>query len=166
MKKELVFVYVRVGIAVGILLLLLGGFLYHLTSSAVGEKYASEDQVRQWVKDRTGIAQIDEISEFRGTKVYAVVIGKNHFGTPVIAWLTPDSVDFEIMDGVVTRNSVQEAVLKGDKNARILHIVPGKDDNQKFWEAVYIDQEQRYNYVYYDFKTGKVLKSYRLNPVS
>lgn len=158
--------YVRVFIAIGCLFLLIGGFLYHLTSSAVGEKYASEDQVRQWVKERTGISQIDEISEYRGTKVYAVVIGKNQVGTPVIAWLTPDSADFEIMDGVVTKDSVKEAVLKGDKNARILHIVPGKDDKLKFWEAVYIDQEQRYNYVYYDFWTGKVIKSYRLNPLA
>lgn len=159
--------YVRViSIAVGCLLLLLGGFLYHLTSSAVGVKYAREEQVRQWVKDRTGITQVDEISEYRGTKTYAVVIGKNQVGTPVIAWLTQDSVDFEIMDGVVTKQSVQDAVLKGDKDAKILHIVPGKDDKQKFWEALYIDKEQRYNYVYYDFWTGKVLKSYRLNPVS
>ncbi len=158
--------YVRIGIILASIFVVLTIFVYHLTSSVAGEKRAFEEQVRQWVAERTSIAQIDEIDEYRGAKTYAVVIGKNLVGTSVVAWMTPDTVDFEIMDGVVTRASVQTALEKGYKNPKIIHIVPGIQDKQKFWEAVFIDQDQRYHYVYYDFKTGKVLKSYRLNPVT
>lgn len=157
--------YVRIGLVVVSVFLVLGIFGYQMISSILSDKNVYENQVRQWTEERTGITQIDEIDEYRGTKTYAVVIGKNQVGTPVVAWLTPDSVDFEIMDGVVTKQSVQKALEKGYKNPKIVHIVPGKDEKNKFWEAVFVDQEQRYNYVYYDFWTGKVIKSYRLNPV-
>lgn len=158
--------YVRIGLVVAAIMLVISGFTYHMISTVISQKNQFQDQVLQWTKERTGITQIDQIDEYRGNKTYTVVIGKNQVGTPVVAWLTPDSVDFEILDGVVTKASVKTALEKGYKNPKIMHIVPGKDDKNKFWEAVFIDQENRYNYVYYDFWTGKVIKSYRLNAVA
>ncbi|MGD8189250.1 DUF5590 domain-containing protein [Brevibacillus ginsengisoli] len=158
--------YLRIGLVIVAIVLVIGGFSYNMISNVISDKNQYEDQVRQWTKERTGITQIDQIDEYRGNKTYAVVIGKNQVGTPIVAWLTPDSVDFEILDGAVTKESVKTALEKGYKNPRIIHIVPGKDAKNKFWEAVFVDQENRYNYVYYDFWTGKVIKSYRLNAVT
>ncbi len=157
--------YARILIGLAGVLLLVAAAVYHLASSVVGERHAFAEQARQWAAQRTSITQIDEIDEYRGNQAYTVVIGKNQMGVPCIAWMTPDKVVFDTLDRAVSRDSVRQAVEKGFKNARIVHITPGIDGDSRFWEAVFVDESGRYNYVYYDLYTGKVQKSYRLNPV-
>ncbi|UFJ42738.1 DUF5590 domain-containing protein [Brevibacillus humidisoli] len=139
--------------------------VYHLASSVVAQQNNFDEQARQWAFERTTITQIDEISEYRGKSSYAVVIGKNKVGTPVIAWMTKDDVVFDVLHGTVPKKNVQEAVMKSHPNAVIKHIVPGIDGEKRFWEVLYIDEEKRYNYVYYDFHTGELLRAYRLNKI-
>ncbi|MBO8162958.1 MAG: DUF5590 domain-containing protein [Brevibacillus sp.] len=135
---------------------------YHLTSAVVAEREAFIEQARKWALERTAITEIEEITEYRGRQSYTVVIGKNRVGTPVIAWMTPDQVVYDVLEGSVSKESVREAVLKNQPDAEIRHIVPGIDGDKRFWEVLFIDGEQRYNYVYYDFYSGELLKAYRL----
>jgi len=145
-------------------ILLIGCFAaYHLASSVVADQQRFVEQARQWALTRTSITQIDEISEYRGKQSYTVVIGKNKVGTPVIAWMTADELVFDLLEGTVPKKNVEETVLRNHPGADIQHIVPGIDGEQRFWEVLYIDEEQQYNYVYYDFYTGAFLRAYRLN---
>nr|WP_241254485.1 DUF5590 domain-containing protein [Brevibacillus sp. SYP-B805] len=135
-------------------------FLYDLTSSVVGSQRAFEEQARKWAAERTTIAQIDEIDEYRGKQAYAVVMGKNQVGTPVIVWMNEKEIYFDTLARAVPKQSVLDAVRRGYPGGKILHVVPGLEENRPFWEAAVRDQEGRYLYIQYDFYTGKVIKTY------
>ncbi len=142
------------------------GFTYQLTSHVIGERRAFEEQVREWTQKRTGIVQIDEIDEYRGKVSYAVVLGKNTVGTPVVAWLTKDTIEFDTMDRAISKQNVISAAQRGFPQARVLHAVPGLDNGQRFWEVTLLDSDGRYHYVHYDFTTGKVLKTYAIQGIA
>lgn len=149
---------------VAVLLLIVAGAGYHLASSVVGGRQYFDEQVLQWVKDRTTISQVDSIDEYRGKQSYAVVLGKNNAGTPVVAWLTEKTADFDRMDRAVPRQNVETAVKKGFPQAKVKHIVPGLDNGQRFWEVTLQDREGRFHYLYYDLFNGALLTSYVLSP--
>jgi uncharacterized protein YpmB len=158
-------VYVRILIALVGIVAIFAAAAYHLASSVVSERDAFNKMARQWALERTSITQIEEIDEFRGKQSYAVVIGKNRFGTPVIAWLTADSQYYEAMERSVPKDNVIAAVKKGFPDAKLLHLVPGMDGEKRFWEATLLAQDGRYHYVYYDLYTGNVIKSYSIQSV-
>lgn len=154
---------VRIILIVMSALLLTGaGFAYHLTSSVVGGRQQFEDTVRQWVQDRTTIAQIDSIDEYRGKENYAVVIGKNQAGTPVVAWMNEQKVSFDRMDLAVPRKNVEDAVYKSFPQSEITHLVPGLEKDRKFWEVTVKDKDGRFHYIQYDLFTGALQASYML----
>lgn len=152
--------YVRILIVIASLILIAGGFSYHLTSKVVGERNTFEQQAKQWALTRTSITDIQEVDEYRGKQAYAVVIGKNRAGTPCIAWMTQQDVVFDTMERAVTRDSVMTAVAKGFPKAKLLHLVPGIDGSQRFWEATLLDQDGWYRYIHYDFYKGNVIQAY------
>ncbi|GEB32767.1 MULTISPECIES: DUF5590 domain-containing protein [Brevibacillus] len=146
------------------LLLTIAGFAYHLTASVAGERTQFDATVREWVQTRTTIAEIESIDEYRGTESYAVVIGKNKAGTPVVAWMTADKVSFDRMDLAVPRKNVEDAVNKAFPKSEITHIVPGLEKDKKFWEVTVKDANGRYHYLHYDLFSGALLASYVLSP--
>ncbi|GED66716.1 hypothetical protein BRE01_04180 [Brevibacillus reuszeri] len=159
------FVRIVVGI-IAVILLTGAGFAYHLTSSVAEERQAFNGVVQQWVKDRTTITEIESIDEYRGKESYAVVLGKNQAGTQVVAWLTDKTAAFDTMERAVPRKNVEEAVLKNFPNAEIRHIVPGLDNEKRFWEVTLKDQNGRFHYLHYDLFSGALLASYALSPTS
>jgi uncharacterized protein YpmB len=158
-------VYVKIvaGVIAVILVLVLGS-AYHLGATVVGKQDDFEAQVRQWVQERTTVAQIDSIDEYRGNQSYAVVLGKNQAGTPVVVWLTAETVAFDSLEKAVTRESVEAAVKKGFPDGAIRHIVPGIDEKNRFWEVTLQDQQGRFHYLHYDLFTGALLTSYVVSP--
>ncbi|MGZ0053257.1 cell wall elongation regulator TseB-like domain-containing protein [Brevibacillus gelatini] len=156
---------VRIIVGAIIVLVLTGaGFAYHLTASVAGERKQFEATVREWVQARTTIAEIESIDEYRGTESYAVVIGKNKAGTPVVAWMTAEKAVFDRMDLAVPRKHVEEAVSKAYPQSAITHIVPGLEGDKKFWEVTVKDANGRYHYLHYDLFSGALLTSYVLSP--
>lgn len=156
-----------VRIFAGVLLILVvfvAGWAYHLAEAVVSERNDFEKQVVEWVQERTTITQIDSIDEYRGKQSYAVVIGKNQVGTPVVAWLTEESVTFDRMDLAVPRENVEAAATQSFPGASIIRIVPGLDGEQRFWEVTMRDQDGRYHYLHYDLYSGALLTSYVLSP--
>ncbi|MEJ8544821.1 DUF5590 domain-containing protein [Brevibacillus borstelensis] len=157
--------YARIitGIVAVILLIVLGS-AYHLGATVRGKQNDFEAQVRQWVKDRTTIEQIDSIDEYRGNQSYAVVLGKNQAGTPVVVWLTADTIAFDSLEKAVTRESVETAVKKGFPGGTVRHIVPGIDEKNRFWEVTLQDEKGRFHYLHYHLFTGALLTSYVVSP--
>lgn len=153
--------YWRIIAGVFAILLVVGlSSAYHLGATVVGKQKDFESQVRQWVQERTTIAQIATIDEYRGKESYAVVTGVNKAGTPVIVWMTADTIAFDTMERMVTRESVEAAVKKGFPQGEIYRIVAGIDGEKRFWEVTVRDEEGRFHYLHYDLYTGALLTSY------
>lgn len=157
---------IRIGIVAMCMFLMGIALVYDLAKSVVADKQAFEEQGRAWALERTSITQVDEVAEYRGRQSYTVVMGKNKVGTPVIAWMTPTQVFFDTMDRAVTKESVMTAVKKGYPGMEIQYIVPGIDENQRFWEVALLDAQGKYHYVHYDFYTGQITKSYVVRPAN
>ena len=68
------------------------------------------------------------------------------------------------MERAVPRKSVEAAVLKSFPGSEVKQIVPGLDNEQRFWEVTLKDKEGRYHYLHYDLFSGALLTSYVLNP--
>ncbi|USG63468.1 DUF5590 domain-containing protein [Brevibacillus ruminantium] len=157
--------YLRITtIVLAALLLIVLGSAYHLSATVLGKQADFENKVRNWVQERTTITEIDSIDEYRGKQSYAVVIGKNRAGTKVIAWLTEDTIAFDTMERMVTRESVEASVKQGFPTGKILHLVPGMDENSRFWEVTLKNADGRFHYIHYDLYTGAVLTSYLVSP--
>lgn len=156
--------YARILLIVVALIVLAGGFSTHLLYSVVAEKRDFEQQAREAALAHTAITQIDEVYEYRGTTTCAVVIGKNQQGTQAIAWITKDSTFYDTMDGKLTKASVADAVAKHFPNDEVMHIVPGIEEKKPFWEIVLKNPNGDYSYLYYDFSTGQVTKSFTIHP--
>jgi uncharacterized protein YpmB len=147
-----------------VLVLLVVGWAYHLTSSVVSARDDFEAQVRTWTQERTTITQIDSIEEYRGKQSYAVVFGKNKAGTPVIAWLTEETTVMDRWDLAVPKENVEAAVKRDYPQGVVTAIVPGLNGERRFWEVTMKDQDGRFHYLHYDLYTGQVLTSYVLSP--
>jgi len=147
-----------------VLVLFAAGWAYHLTSSVAAERTEFEKQVQEWVEKRTEISEIESIDEYRGKESYAVVIGKNRAGTPVVVWLTEEKTVIGRMDLAVPRENVEAAIAQNFPGAEEVRIVPGLDGDQRFWEVTLKDQDGRYHYLHYDLYTGALLTSYVLSP--
>lgn len=145
-------------------LVVIGGFLVsHLLYSVVAEKRSFEAQAREWALSRTAITQIDEVYEYRGSTTSAVVIGKNQQGTSAIAWLTKDTLTYDTMDGKLTKENVSQSAAKHFPAQEVVRIVPGIENKKPFWEAVLKDPNGDYSYLYYDFYTGQMTKSFTIH---
>lgn len=156
--------YVRILLIVLGIVVLGGAVTTHLLYSVVAEKRDFEQQAREAALAKTAITQIDEVYEYRGTTTCAVVIGKNQQGIPAIAWLTKDSTIYDTMAGKLTKDSVAQAVAKHFPNEELMHIVPGIEEKKPFWEVVLKNPNGNYSYLYYDFYTGQVTKSFTIHP--
>lgn len=148
-----------------VLLLIFAGWAYHLTSSVVGGREAFQQQVRGWVQERTTIAEIESIDEYRGKESYAVVFGKNEAGTPVIVWLNEEKTVMDRLDLAVPKENVEEAVRRAYPQAVVTGMVPGLDGELRFWEVTLRDQDGRFHYLHYDLYNGQILTRYVLSPV-
>jgi uncharacterized protein YpmB len=157
-------VVARILISIFGFFIVIAAAFYFFVSSVVNQKYTFEEQARQWAGERTRIAQIDQIAEYRGKQAYTVVMGKDADGKGLIAWMTPDETVVDPTDGIVSEEDVKQTALAAFPNGEIVHAVPGIDGYLRFWEILVIDKDGLYNYAYYDLHTGKLIKSYRLNP--
>ncbi|AIG26282.1 MULTISPECIES: DUF5590 domain-containing protein [Brevibacillus] len=144
-------------------LVVLGASLYQLLSSLLSERHTLEAEARALVAEKTNIAEIDTIEEYRGREAYIVVTGKNKVGTPVVAWFSKEHVTFDLLEKAFPRTKVKQVAEASYPGAQIERIVPGLEGDKKLWEVTLVDKQNRYNYVYYDFLTGQKIRAYTLN---
>ncbi len=155
--------YVRILLIVLGIVVVFAASGYHLAYSVVSDKRSFEEQAREWALQRTEIKEITEIAEYRGRTNCAVVFGKNAQGTPVIAWLTKDTQFMDTVAGTVPKDSVLQTVQANYKDFELQHAVPGIEGKETFWEVVLKGRSGGYLYLYYDFHTGKMLRSYTIH---
>ncbi|WCK56123.1 DUF5590 domain-containing protein [Aneurinibacillus sp. Ricciae_BoGa-3] len=148
-------------IIVGVIVFIMAGCLviyFHVT----GQEQTIVDQAKAEAHAKTPINEVTAVDVYNGTRSYVTVQGKSRTGEPLIAWINGSKVNVEDMNRIVNKSGIITAIKQKNPGAYIVHVIPGQDGNQKFWEALFIDSEDNYNYYYVDIYSGQVTKTYRL----
>lgn len=115
-------------------------------------------------KEEAGVTTMDEFYLYHGQKSFSIIIGKTSDGEQKIVWI-PDQNNKKVVTNSVkngkTKKDIQSIVEQNVDPKEIISIKPGMENSVPLWEVTYIDQAGKYNYDYYDFKTGEWLKYYR-----
>ena len=101
---------------------------------------------------------------YNGEETYSVVVGENADGEKLAVWIPEDDkqkIKVEKYSDGKSKEQIRKIVVKEHAPEKIISIKLGMERNVALWEVTYIDNANRYNYDYYDFKTGEWLKYYR-----
>jgi uncharacterized protein YpmB len=120
---------------------------------------------REIALNKTVMVRINEVHSFAGEKYFHVFKGIDNLDQEVWVWVASDGETHTVFaKDSTSRDDIKQAALIHDPEAQIMRIVPGKLGNTWAWEVFYKKpSEERYYYLYYDFETGDLLRSYRLS---
>lgn len=139
----------------------------HLLYNVLGEKSQWVDEGKALAGSYTEIEQVEKVSQYHGKASYIVVQGKNAAGQPITAWFRDGLFEGVAYDQeLIQAEVIQEKVSDQVKVKEWIRIQPGMEDRRPLWEAVLIDEDNKFNYYYYDMKSGQFIRSYRLQKVS
>ncbi|WP_027417531.1 DUF5590 domain-containing protein [Aneurinibacillus terranovensis] len=148
--------------AAGLLLVILCvslGLYLHLN----GQQRTLLETGKTLAHEKTDINEVLSVDQYNGKVPYIVVQGITKKGEPLVAWFKGNQVDaVEDMNRLVSKKSVIQAIVNKNPRAEIIHVIPGEDGQQKFWEALFVDSKNKFNYYYIDMYTGQFIKSYQL----
>lgn len=135
----------------------------HLIYSVLDDKASWEKEGIMLALEFTAIEQVEKVSLYHGKDRYTVVQGKNASDIPMIAWFKDGSFEgFEYEKDVIPQERIEEQVRAQVKIKEWVRLQPGMEDRRPVWEAVLIDEENKFNYYYYDMLSGQFIRSYRL----
>ena len=151
-------------IAAAVIVLFVSGIVAGAYINALGPKKDAAKEAFQSAKQEGGLVTMDEFFVYNGRDSYNVVVGKTKDGTKKVVWLPNDNkkkaVTANYTDGISKKEILQIAKKQVNPD-KIISIKLGMESNTPLWEITYLDESNRYNYDYYDFKTGDWLKYYR-----
>ncbi|MFJ7745956.1 DUF5590 domain-containing protein [Peribacillus sp. NPDC097295] len=151
-------------IIASILVLCFIGFVSGAYIKALQHKKEAGNEAFEKAKKAGGIDTKDEFYLYNGQTSYSVIIGKTKNGSKKIVWIPEDEkkkiVVRDFKEGK-TKKEILSIVNEKLKPEEIISVKLGMEKNVPLWEVTYLDDSERYNYDYYDFKTGEWLKYYR-----
>lgn len=131
---------------------------------ALSPKNKAADLAFETAKAKAGIQTMDEFYLYHGKESVSVVIGKTNDGEKKIVWI-PDNrrenIQIQKLNNGKSREEILSIVKQNSHPQKIISIKPGIENNVTLWEVTYLDNLGKYNYDYYDFRTGEWLKYYR-----
>ncbi|KWW11317.1 hypothetical protein AS888_01945 [Peribacillus simplex] len=151
-------------IIASILVLCLIGFVGGAYIKALQPKKEAGNAAFKKAREEAGLRSMDEFYLYNGQDSYSVIIGKGEKGIKKVVWLPEDKkkkiVVEDYKDGKTKKEilSIAKEKLNPEK---IISVKLGMEKNVPLWEVTYLDDSERFNYDYYDFKTGEWLKYYR-----
>lgn len=154
MKK---WILVSIGFVLLIGVTIFISFVVHL-NGVVGDIQAQGESLAK----NTPITKVDEVDVYYGKEQCIVVQGKDAKGNFLMAWFINGKSEVDDAKKLVTKKNVVDTLKKSNSNIEILHVTPGKEGTQKFWEVVFLDKNEKYNYYYIDMYTGKLISTYLL----
>lgn len=157
MKKGLLLVVVGFGIVFWL------GYSFY--QYAVADYQRDLTIARDIAFSKTNLVQIEGSYSFSGEEHYFVFKGIDQQNQGIWVWVTTEGeTHTEYAKDNADQNEIKQAALEHDPEAEIMRIIPGKLGNTWAWEVFYKKpNDDRYYYLYFDFKTGDLLRSYRLN---
>lgn len=151
-------------IAFAVILILMLWKTGHLAYTVVKEKNQWEQQGATLAKQDAGVVKVDDVSLYHGDQRYLVAQGENADGSKLIAWFREDGtrVGREYVQDVASQEEIEEKLQAKNGNVQVIRFQPGIDRQIPVWETVWLDGDGKYNYTYYDMKTGHFIRSFRL----
>lgn len=132
---------------------------YHLLQ----EKNQWEAQGAKWAKEKTAMTEVDKVVPYNGEESYLAVEGKTAANGSLIAWYkNGQNVGLEYRKDIVSEDEISKKVSQMSPGAKILRVIPGFEKQKTLWEAVFLDSVGKYNYYYFDMKSGNFIRSYQL----
>ncbi|MGG6361442.1 DUF5590 domain-containing protein [Peribacillus frigoritolerans] len=151
-------------IIASILVLCFIGFVNGAYIKALQPKKEAGNEAFKKAKEEGGLVTMEEFYLYNGQDSYSVIIGKGEKGTKKIVWLPEDKKKEIVVENYKDGKSKKEImnIVKEKLNPqKIISVKLGMEKNVPLWEVTYLDESERFNYDYYDFKTGEWLKYYR-----
>lgn len=131
---------------------------------ALQPKNKAADIAFETVKAEADMKTMDEFYLYRGLESYSVVIGSTNGGQKKIVWI-PDNDRKEIVVMNAASGKSKEDILslvqQKISSEKVISVKLGMENSVPLWEVTYQNSSGKYNYDYYDFKTGEWLKYYR-----
>ncbi|WP_419881186.1 DUF5590 domain-containing protein [Peribacillus sp. B-H-3] len=147
-----------------ILILCIAGFTAGAYIKAMGPKKEAETEAFKKAQKEGGFVTMDDYYLYHGNDSYSVVVGKTKSGKKKVIWLPDNKKEKPVIEDSKsgkTRGEILSIVKKQLNPQKIISVKLGMENNVPLWEVTYLDESSRYNYNYYDFKTGEWLKYYR-----
>lgn len=151
-----------VGLTAAVLFLIVW-FSYQFYLAVQRPLWSEQENAIKQALDNTELQLADSVTTYNGENTYHIVYGLDIDNEPVYVWVSEDDTEIVAADEVVSPNQIESAVFSKYNDAQILKIIPGKLDGRLVWEAFYKTRsDNRYYYDYFEIKTGKFVKSYKL----
>lgn len=156
-------------ISISLICIIAVGIIYSNATRPIVEK---EETFIQMAKEQSNVVNIDKVDWFHYIDSYFVVKGTNHKGEKVIVWINEETeqlytelaqkgkTEEEIMDAL--NQNLIDGLSSQDVPKEYIHVKLGMYETSPIWEVTYIDQRNRYTFLYLDFYTGKLFRKYNL----
>ncbi|KOS69032.1 hypothetical protein AEA09_11065 [Lysinibacillus contaminans] len=118
-----------------------------------------EEQAEQLALDAKALASVSESYTYNGKSSYVTVFGVDEYGDQKAVFvptnLEEDSIqEVFLEDGITEKEAL--SVLKNEGNVqKVLHIKLGYEEPGAVWEATYLNDQDKLNYVYILFENGE-----------
>ncbi|WAA13736.1 DUF5590 domain-containing protein [Fervidibacillus halotolerans] len=166
-KKRRVFLFLLLMI---VLSLLFGSIILYQT--AVDGIKSDKEKAREFALRETEMVTVDHVEWFHYKEAYYVVFGKTKEDQDIIVWIPKE--DFKnffvkMADEGLSEKEVIELLYNGldhfstdDYPKEIIRVKLGIVDDFPAYEITYIDQKDRYSFIYIDFYKGEWYRVYHL----
>ncbi|WP_028402733.1 DUF5590 domain-containing protein [Ectobacillus panaciterrae] len=140
--------------------------VYVYTDTMSGKLKGEEKAVAIAKKEAklTAVTRTDYYHGYDEKSSYSVIEGKDDAGTQWIIWVpgTKGKVLTRKKSEGISEKEVLQIVAKQKNAKEFLKVKLGAENDVPLWEVTYIDQENRYNYCYLDFKNGEIWRNYSI----
>ncbi|PLS16322.1 peptidase [Bacillus sp. M6-12] len=156
MKKWLIITSLAVLILIGISA---GAYIH-----ALKPKDAAYKRAFSKAQNEAGLVTKDKFYIYNGMESYYVIVGKDKNKKQKAVWIPFDKkqkVVIKDFHSGKTEEDIRKIVSSEADPDKIVTIKLGMEKSVPLWEVTYLDNKRRYNYEYYEFKTGELLKFYR-----
>ncbi|RFU68467.1 peptidase [Peribacillus saganii] len=156
MKKWLIITSLVVLVLIGISA---GAYIHAMKPKNEAYKRAFNE-----AQNEAGLVTKDKFYIYNGMESYYVVVGRDEQKKQKIVWIPFDKkrkVVIKDFRSGKTEEDIRKIVASEMNPEKIITVKLGMEKSVPLWEVTYLDEKNRYNYEYYEFKTGELLKFYR-----
>ncbi|WP_108671155.1 DUF5590 domain-containing protein [Peribacillus acanthi] len=156
MKKWLVFI--------GIAVFLIGALILNSYIQGINVKKERYEHAVSIAKKDGELVEIKQFHLYNGMETYYVVQGIDKNGKEKTVWIPEDKkkeITIRFNSYGKSKEDIVRIVNKELNPYEIIAIKPGMEKDTPLWEVTFKDNKGRFNYYYFDFRTGEWLKFYR-----
>ncbi|MRG88277.1 hypothetical protein GH754_18640 [Salinibacillus xinjiangensis] len=158
-------------IALLILFLFIAIAFIYIYQVAMDDKEETFSTSKQKTIQNTPIESVDEVVRYNGEKSYDVVFGQSEDDSKGIAFvpILKDEAKDENQEKItyvkesdgVTEEEVTSSWRSNCPSCELISVTPGIDNGHIIWEIVYRNEDERYVFESYLFKSGELYEQFK-----